>query len=222
MELIGFLLVVAVIVGYVKSRGKGERETRGSLVETNETMVALENKMKEQIVNLVGNGLQLRFSDIRLTRGEELLATAEVKIYKYKNTGRGGYSGLTYRIPTGIKGLNYRLGGGRAIVQKDWMHDGTGTAYLTTKAIILHDGTKANRYTWNSISDLEAGLDYFHISPNRGAVVRCLCDFYSDLDFVSLLHLESRYQNILSEISNGKMTKDMKSQLIDTGVLNYN
>ncbi|MEZ9865208.1 hypothetical protein AB4353_18755, partial [Vibrio breoganii] len=179
----------------------------------------LEEKMREKADYILGDGLPKVHSNIRLTRGEEMLASTDTNIYKYKNTGRGGYVGATYRIPTGIKGLNFKVGGGQVAAEKDWVRDGEGAAYITTKAIIIHDGTKAKRLTWGAISDIEVGLDYFHIIPNRGAVIRCVCDFVDSLDFIALLQLESQYQNILSEISEGKLSEQMKEELFTSGAI---
>ncbi|MEZ9355449.1 hypothetical protein BCS96_18275 [Vibrio breoganii] len=219
MEILGFILVVALLLMFIMNKGKGEKDTSGKIEETGESVSLLEEKMREKVSCMLSDGLPKEHSDIRLTRGEELLASTAIEMYKYKNTGRGGYVGATYRIPTGVKGLNFKVGGGRVAAEKDWVHDGSGNAFITTKAIVIHDGTKAKRLTWGGISDIEVGLDYFHIVPNRGAVIRCVCDFVDGLDFIALLQLESQYQNILSEIKDGKMSDGMKNELITLGVI---
>lgn len=222
MEILGLILVLAVLWGYFSSKNRGEKVTFGQLGSSVDEQKELESQMVRHITELIGEGIKSPVADIRLTKGEELLARSNVEVFKYQRTGRGMISGFTYRIPTGIKGLNYRIGKGRATQQKDWMSDGLGTVYLTNKALIIKDGKKSARFTWGSISEINVGLDYFHIIPNRGAAVRCLCEFTPNLKLLSLLHLENKYQNILSEIDNGKMTQHMKRHLESIGVLHYN
>lgn len=219
MEVIGFSLVFVLILVYLLSRGEGEKKSSGKEEASDSSIALLEERIEQIAKEILGTGLATVSPDIRLTRGEEMLAATAIDTYKYKHTGRGGYVGATYRIPTGIKGLNFKVGGGRVAAQKDWVHDGSGIAYITTKAIIIRDQTKSKRFTWGSITDIEVGLDYFHIVPSRGAVIRCICDFNNGLDVIAFLQLEKQYHNILSEISNGQLSNTMREDLIASGAI---
>jgi len=89
----------------------------------------------------------------QLKRNEKYITGVNATINLWKNTGRGGYHGITVSIPI-MKGVRYRAGGGRIGMEKAWVADQQGTLHFTTDRVVFNGNNKNFSVRWDKVIGL--------------------------------------------------------------------